>query len=91
MLAVIGAGVSVWNVVTTTLRQSLAPDRMLGRVIGAHRLISWGGGALGAAAGAVVADAGGLRAPFLMAGALMMVLAAVAAAVLSRKPVPALA
>lgn len=71
-LAVAG---SVWGVVTGSLRQRITPNGMLGRVTGTHQLMSWGGGALGAVLGGVLASSMGLRAPFLVGG---LVLAGVA-------------
>lgn len=67
---------SVWHVVTSSLRQRLAPAGMLGRVMGTHQLLSWGGAAIGALVGGVVASAFGIRAPFL-AGAVVLVIVAV--------------
>lgn len=75
---VLAIAATLWNVVTTSMRQTLAPPRLLGRVIGAHRLLSWGGGAMGALAGSLAADAFGLRAPFLGAGMILAVLAVLA-------------
>ena len=67
-LAVGAFGGLVWNVITVSLRQSLVPDELLGRVNSAYRLIGWGTMPLGALAGGLVADAFGLRAPFLDGG-----------------------
>ena len=75
MQVVLGIAASVWMVVTCSLRQRLTPDAMLGRVTGAHALLSWGGAALGALAGGMVAAAWGLRAPFLMGGAALVLIA----------------
>lgn len=66
---------SVWHVVTSSLRQRLAPAGMLGRVMGTHQLLSWGGAAIGALVGGVLASALGIRAPFL-AGAVVLILVA---------------
>lgn len=73
-LAVGGFGGLVWNVLTVSLRQSLIPDELLGRVNSAYRLIGWGTMPLGAIAGGLIADAYGLRAPFLFAGTSALVL-----------------
>jgi MFS family permease len=59
----------VWNVITITLRQRIVPDRLLGRVTGAYRLVGLGLLPLGALLGGVLADAAGLRAPLIVAGA----------------------
>jgi MFS family permease len=84
---VVSAALAVaWNVVTVSLRQTVIPDRLLGRVNSVYRLIGWGSMPIGAAIGGALvalisAWAGreaGLRGPFLIAGALNLVLMAVA-------------
>jgi MFS family permease len=75
-LAVGAVGGLVWNVITVSMRQSLVPDVLLGRVNSAYRLVGWGTMPLGALTGGVVADVFGLRAPFLMAGIVALLLAA---------------
>lgn len=65
----------LWNVITVSLRQSLIPDRILGRVNSVYRFIGWGmmpiGSVLGGIVVSVVEPALGrewaLRAPFLLA------------------------
>jgi MFS family permease len=74
-LALGGWGGLVWNVVTVSLRQSLVPDRLLGRVNSAYRMIGWGTMPVGALLGGLVADAFGLEAPFLVAGVVVLLLA----------------
>jgi MFS family permease len=75
-LAVGAFGGLVWNVITVSLRQSLVPDELLGRVNSAYRLVGWGTMPLGALTGGLVADAFGLRAPFFLAGVVALLLAA---------------
>lgn len=66
---------TLWNVITVSLRQSLIPDRILGRVNSVYRFLGWGMMPIGAAlGGAVVAIAQpfvgrewALRWPFLAA------------------------
>ena len=58
--AVAGFGVALWNVVTVSLRQRLTPDRLLGRVNSAYRLLAWGTMPLGAALGGLVGETLGL-------------------------------
>ncbi|MGZ4797711.1 MAG: hypothetical protein ACXV8T_17610, partial [Acidimicrobiia bacterium] len=65
----------VWNVITVSMRQALVPDHLLGRVNSAYRLIGWGTMPLGALAGGLLADAFGLRAPFLVGGVAALLLA----------------
>lgn len=57
----------VWNVITITVRQEVIPDRLLGRVTGAYRVLGVGTGPLGAVVGGVLASSFGLRAPFIVA------------------------
>jgi MFS family permease len=61
---------TMWNVVTVTLRQSIVPNHMLGRVNSAYRMIGWGLMPAGAVAGGFVAHVAGLRAPYVLAGIL---------------------
>jgi MFS family permease len=70
LLAVQGFSVTMWNVVTISLRQRTVPARLLGRVNSAYRMLGWGLMPLGALAGGFVAHAAGLRAPYIVAGLL---------------------
>jgi MFS family permease len=70
MLAVQGFGVTMWNVVTISLRQRIVPGRLLGRVNSVYRMLGWGLMPAGALAGGFVAHAAGLRAPYIVAGLL---------------------
>jgi MFS family permease len=74
-LAVGGFAGLVWNVITVSMRQALVPDELLGRVNSAYRLLGWGPMPLGALAGGLIADAFGLRAPFLVAAVVAGLLA----------------
>ena len=76
----------MWNVITVSFRQSVIPDRLLGRVNSVYRFFGWGaipiGGLLG---GLLVAALDGpfsrevaLRAPWIIAGVAQLVLAVVA-------------
>ena len=67
MFALLGFGTGLWIAVNTTLRQQLTPDRMLGRMNAAFRMISWGIVPFGALTGGLVARLLGLRAPFVLA------------------------
>ncbi len=62
------AGVSVSQVAFVTLRQTLTPPALLGRVVAASRTISWAGIPVGAAVGGVLGDAIGLRPLFVGGG-----------------------
>jgi MFS family permease len=63
-----GAGSVVWNIITVSLRQRIAPDHLLGRVNAGYRLLAWGSMPMGALLGGILADLFGLRAAFLVAG-----------------------
>lgn len=67
-MVVTGATDVGWNVVTVSLRQSIVPDHLLGRVNSAYRLLGWGTMPIGAALGGVLATHFGLRAPFIVGG-----------------------
>lgn len=76
---VIGAGffvggitVSVWNVITVSLRQRVTPHRLLGRLNSAYRLLAWGTMPLGAAAGGIIAQLFGIPAVFLTMGVIVL-------------------
>ena len=76
-----GVGV-LWNVITVSLRQSIIPDHLLGRVNSVYRFFAWGMMPIGSLIGGlivVVTDAFGsrelaLRMPWLIAGAAYFVL-----------------
>ncbi|MGH2757023.1 MAG: MFS transporter [Actinomycetota bacterium] len=71
MFALEGFVTVVWNVITVSMRQTIIPDRLLGRVNSVYRLFGWGSMPVGAALGGFLASVFGLRAPyFVMAGGL---------------------
>jgi len=77
----------LWNVITVSLRQTIIPDHLLGRVNSVYRFFAWGMMPIGSMAGGMivlVADATisrewALRLPALVGGALHVVLFAFAA------------
>jgi MFS family permease len=78
---VIGAGffvggitASIWNVITVSLRQRVTPQRLLGRLNSAYRLLAWGTMPLGAAAAGLIAESFGIPAVFLTMGILVLAL-----------------
>jgi MFS family permease len=75
LLAVLGAASALTSVAVGSARQALTPDALLGRVVSAFRLVGVGAAGLGALAGGVVADWYGLRAPLLVAAALLVIAA----------------
>lgn len=66
LLALLGLHLVMFSTVSASLRQSLAPANMLGRVHGAYRVASNGGMLAGAALGGLVSTYFGLTAPFLL-------------------------
>lgn len=63
-----GAGSAVWRVIVASVRQSVTPADLLGRVYSAGRMISWGVLPFGALLGGVVAELAGVRAVFAFGG-----------------------
>jgi MFS family permease len=51
---IMSVSVVLWNVITVSLRQSLIPDRILGRVNSVYRFLGWGMMPIGSALGGVV-------------------------------------
>ena len=75
LFAFLGAGSSLASVAVGSARQALTPDKLLGRVVSAFRLFGLGAAGLGALAGGVIASWQGLRAPLLVAAALVILAA----------------
>jgi len=80
-MGLITSGVAViWNVITVSLRQSLIPDHLLGRVNSVYRFVGWGMMPIGSLLGGVVVAVGAplvgrewaLRWPFILAGILTL-------------------
>ncbi|MFD9892910.1 MFS transporter [Amycolatopsis sp. NPDC059027] len=69
-----GLGIVVSNVVMVSLRQRITPDRLLGRLSSAHRLVAWGTKPLGAAAGGLLAQWLGLSALFVIMSGFVLTL-----------------
>ena len=82
----VGVGV-LWNVITVSLRQSIIPDHLLGRVNSVYRFFAWGMMPIGSLIGGliiVITETFGsrelaLRMPWLIAGVAYFVLFAFAA------------
>jgi MFS family permease len=68
----VGMAVVMGNVVMVSFRQRITPDRLLGRVNSAYRLVAWGTMPLGALLGGAIADAFGLRPLFLVAAVIAL-------------------
>ena len=75
-LVVGGLSMVLWNVVTVSLRQRITPDRLLGRMNASYRLVGWGTMPIGALVGGFLAETLGLRATFVVAAAVVLVLLA---------------
>ncbi|MER5320097.1 MFS transporter [Streptosporangium roseum] len=84
LLAVNGFVITLWTIVTVSLRQQAVPSEMLGRVNSVYKMLGWGLIPLGALAGGLVAHAFGLRAPYPVAGVLRGVALLIAMPVLIR-------
>ena len=69
-----GVVVVIWNVITVSARQALVPAELFGRVNSVYRFVGWGVLPVGALLGGVVAQAFGLRAPFVIAAITLVVL-----------------
>ncbi|HEV3289302.1 MAG TPA: MFS transporter [Streptosporangiaceae bacterium] len=90
LLAVQGFSVTMWNVVTVSLRQRIVPRHLLGRVNSVYRMLGWGLMPVGALTGGFVAHAAGLRAPYIVAGllCLLSVLVALPLLLAAGRPAP---
>lgn len=73
LLTLVMASGVLWNVVTVSYRQRVVPDGLLGRVNSVYRLLAWGALPLGAFSGGLIAEWLGLRAPFWLAAAVILV------------------
>jgi len=87
MLLLFGFHAIIWNVVTISLRQQIIPERLLGRVNSAYRLLGLGGMSVGALLGGVLARGFGLTAPFWFASFSVAILAVVVWRILNNETV----
>jgi MFS family permease len=78
----LGAAITIWNIVTVTIRQREIPADRFGRVNAFYRWLGAAASATGVAAGGFVAYETDLRMPFLVGGAITL-----AAAILFARPV----
>jgi MFS family permease len=85
-LALAAGGIILWNIVTISLRQTVVPDHLLGRVNSVYRFVAWGTIPLGAGAGGVLAAAIGTRSLFLVSGLLLAGVCVLAVFLLSSPP-----
>ncbi len=89
LLALLGMHLVMFSTVSASLRQSLAPAGMLGRVHGAYRLVSNGGMLAGAALGGLASTCLGLTAPFWLGFIAMSAVSALVWGVLSNREIQA--
>jgi MFS family permease len=87
-LALTSGAVTVWNVLIMSLRQSLVPEHLLGRVHGTWRTLLWGTMPLGSLLGGLLARVD-LTTPLLVGGVLSTAAALVWFRFLARLPDPA--
>jgi hypothetical protein len=78
------AGVTMWNVVSMSLRQAMIPAELLGRVLSANRVVMWGGIPLGALAGGALADWTSVPVAFLVSGLAQLALTVMIGRLVSR-------
>jgi MFS family permease len=72
--ALAALGIMAGNVLTMSIRQSVIPAHLFGRVQGAWRTVIWGAMSVGALGGGALARVAGLRAPFLLQAAAFVVI-----------------
>ncbi|NCV97828.1 MAG: hypothetical protein EBW27_07570, partial [Acidimicrobiia bacterium] len=75
---------TTWNVITVSLRQRLIPPELFGRVNSVYRFLGTGSTSIGAVIGGQLAYRYGLRATYLVSGALLLTALVVAAPTLLR-------
>lgn len=71
-VVIAGAGATLWRILVGTLRQWAAPDRLLGRVYSASRVISWGTLPAGALLAGGLASVWDVRSAFVCASVLAL-------------------
>jgi hypothetical protein len=70
-LAGVGLAGGFWDVIAVSFRQAVVPDRLLGRIMAAYRVIAHGSIPIGALLGGITASVGGNRAAFLVGSAVV--------------------
>jgi MFS family permease len=71
-LSLSGLTVVMGNIVMVSLRQRVTPDRLLGRVNSAYRMLAWGLMPFGALFGGFMADWFGFETLFIVAGVIAL-------------------
>ncbi len=75
LAVIIGATISVWNILLMSVYQSIIPRKLYGRIHGARRTIVWGLMPIGSVIGGFIAR-GGLRLPYLIGGLISLIVVA---------------
>ena len=81
--------VTMWNIVSVSLRQSVIPSTLFGRINSAFKWLGIGSMALGALVGGQLAHAFGYRMPFVVGGIIIVLGAVYAATVLQERQIVA--
>jgi MFS family permease len=76
VMVAFGIHAALWTIVSTSLRQRLTPEHMLGRVSSANLFISAGGNFAGALLGGALAGAFGITAPYWTGFVVALIVAA---------------
>jgi MFS family permease len=71
--AAYGAGMAIFNVHSLSLRQSLVPNSIMGRVVASYRLVSWAAIPVGGVLGGVFAGILGSRPTLMVTGSALVV------------------
>jgi MFS family permease len=74
LMFVLTASAAAVSIVVSAMRQSIVPNELLGRVHATFRVFSYGAIPLGALAGGWLAESFGLRAPYFVGGAIVLVM-----------------
>lgn len=69
LFAVNAGAITMWNIVSMSVRQAMIPEELFGRVLGVYRMGIWGGIPAGALLGGVLAGLWSLPAVLIVAGA----------------------
>ncbi len=88
LLSIEAVAVVLGNVATVSFRQRVAPPELQARVATIWRTAIWGAIPIGALVGGVISARSGVRAPFVVAGSLQLLLAVVVARPLHRLLAP---
>jgi MFS family permease len=80
---------ALWTIVSSSLRQRLTPDDMMGRVSSAYLFVAAGGNCVGAVLGGALASAFGLTAPYWVGFVVAVAVSAATWQIFNRRDVAA--